>query len=559
MPNSYSKALVFFLLFISAPLFAQVDRAFQEKFNYGKTQLSQKNWDAARAAFRELMVNGAQHPFSEYAHYYSGISAFHKGDHKETAQLMRQLIDRYPDWHEREEAQYLLGLAEFENKNPSMALESFSRLESRPLRDKAEQASRYYLSSVTNLDELKRLYNQHPRNEIVAENLANRLFYAQQDPQNKALFERLVREHRLESKFRNRRQTKDSYKVAALLPFHYRELNTSVPTRSNQFVLDLYQGMLLAKEDLQNEGININLFAYDTEREPEKLTRLVGQPELRGMDLIIGPVYATGAPIVADFAARTRTVSVNPLSNNLSLAENNPYMLLAEPSVETQARQAARFAAREFQQRRAVIIYEGTTRDSLMAIEYRKALRENGVEAPVFRQIQKGNAAALRSLIANTSFDQVGHVFVSSADPAIGSALISALAQKQAFLPIVTRAELLQNTSAVTFEQWQRHQAHFIYPNYVDTEKPAVREFNNRFAQLTNMVPSVYAYQGYDLLMHFGRALHTYGPTFQNDLRNAGYQPGITLHGYNYSNASDNQYVPIVRIVDSQLQVVNPL
>jgi ABC-type branched-subunit amino acid transport system substrate-binding protein len=550
-------ALAFFLLFFSVPLFAQVDRAHQEKFNFAKTKLNEKNWDAARAAFRELMLTGNQHPFSEYAHYYSGVAAYHKGEHKEAAQLMRQVIDRYPDWHERDEAQYLLGMAEFENKNPGMALESLSRVENRSLRDKANQAKRYYLAGVSNLDELKKLYNQHPRDEVVAENLANRLFYAQQDPQHKALFDRVVREHRLESKFRNRPQAKESYNVAALLPFHYKELNTSAQSRNNQFVLDLYQGMLLAKEDLKDQGVNINLFAYDTEREPERLRRVLAQPEIKGMDLLVGPVYATGAPLVADFAARSRIVTVNPLSNNQSFAENNPYIILAEPSVETQARQAALFASKEFQQRKAIIIYEATPRDSLMAAEYRRVLRENGVETSLFRQIPKGGAPAIRALISATSLDQAGHLFISSADPSIGSAFISALAQKQAFLPIVTRGELLQNTSAITFEQWQRHQVHFIYPGYVNTDRPEVNEFSNRFAKVTNMVPSVYAYQGYDLMMHFGRALHTYGPNFQNDLKQAGYQQGATLGGYNYNNASDNQYVPIVRVLENQLRIVN--
>ena len=55
--------------------------------------------------------------------------------------------------------------------------------------------------------------------------------------------------------------------------------------------LQFYQGVLMAVDSLKRLGYTIDLYVYDTERDPNNVQRLVGELNLLSPDLIIGPVY----------------------------------------------------------------------------------------------------------------------------------------------------------------------------------------------------------------------------------------------------------------------------
>jgi hypothetical protein len=50
--------------------------------------------------------------------------------------------------------------------------------------------------------------------------------------------------------------------------------------RGNDFILDMYEGMKLAKEDLAMKGIRINLYAFDTRMDSTVTQKLVNRGNL---------------------------------------------------------------------------------------------------------------------------------------------------------------------------------------------------------------------------------------------------------------------------------------
>lgn len=116
----------------------------------------------------------------------------------------------------------------------------------------------------------------------------------------------------------------DAYvKVALLLPFSAGEYPlltdsllhrqpVSIPVRDEQFI-HFYEGILLAVDSLKSRGSRIQLYVYDTERNPEKMYRLADELNLVRPDLIIGPVYASVFRVLAQRLAY-RIPMVYPLS-----------------------------------------------------------------------------------------------------------------------------------------------------------------------------------------------------------------------------------------------------
>ncbi|MEJ7659090.1 MAG: ABC transporter substrate-binding protein [Hymenobacter sp.] len=106
---------------------------------------------------------------------------------------------------------------------------------------------------------------------------------------------------------------------------------------------------------------------------------MLALPELAGMDMLIGPVYKSGARLLAQYAHEHQIVCVNPLSQDGDLVLDNPYHYLYSPSAATQGRVAAQFAATAFGiGRPAVLLHEETKDDKDFAAAYQAAYEAAG-------------------------------------------------------------------------------------------------------------------------------------------------------------------------------------
>ncbi len=126
-----------------------------------------------------------------------------------------------------------------------------------------------------------------------------------------------------------------SVKIALVLPLHAREYpdyrdslpdfqTVRVEARSEQF-LNFYEGILLAVDSLKKTGSRIQLYVFDSEKNPVKMQSLANKLNQLAPDLIIGPVYASVAKVLVDNLEDKNTPIVFPLSargGNLAVYKN---------------------------------------------------------------------------------------------------------------------------------------------------------------------------------------------------------------------------------------------
>ena len=91
-------------------------------------------------------------------------------------------------------------------------------------------------------------------------------------------------------------------RIAYLLPFMLDavELDPSI----DKFV-EFYEGALLAIYDAKNRGIRLEINTYDTEKNEIKIQAILAKPELKTMDLIIGPAYPSQVKYISNFISYT--------------------------------------------------------------------------------------------------------------------------------------------------------------------------------------------------------------------------------------------------------------
>ena len=419
-----------------------------------------------------------------------------------------------------------------------------------------------YLPRIKDRNTWLRLLRRNPDDATLARAYADRLVFggAYTDADRPQLEDIITKFSLDRARYtpRPRASKKSSYNVAVLLPFELGDPSWQTQ-RKNQFVTDLYAGLRLAQDSLQRAGRPLQIFAYDTGADTLTLKQVLALPELAGMDLLVGPVYKSGARLLARYAREHQIVCVNPLSQDADLVLDNPWHYLFGPSAATQGRVAAQFAISAFGAGRpGIILHEDSKDDVAFANAYKAAYEDQGGKISQLRRFNPDVDESLNAAFTGLDLANASHLVVFSDNRRIGPYALNFWHRQ----PVAARPPLLSpgswlDNARLDVGQLSSPSLYFIHPKYYDEQAPGFRRFRQLYLQRQHLPPSIYANQGFELLLYFGSALFQYGPAFQAGLAGAGPVPGAVFDGVSYGNgAHDNQVVPIVKLSNLQLQVL---
>jgi ABC-type branched-subunit amino acid transport system substrate-binding protein/predicted negative regulator of RcsB-dependent stress response len=566
MKGSFLKHAAGMLLLAALALPAQAQQDYSTTYSNGKVLLQQERYDKAMAELLPATQASSKNPYAPEASYLYSVAALKARKLPEAQRMLQQLKTQHPTWPNQPEASYLLANVLFEQGNYEQALAELSNIRSSKLQADAEGLKRYYLSGLTDREAFEQLLQRYPDDKALAQAYADKLLAGWYRPEDRATLENIVAKHKLD---RNRylsanAMRKQAYRVAALMPFQLNQ-DLGQSARKNQFATDLYAGMKMAQDSLKSQGITINLYAYDAGTDTTVVKGILNSPDLKQMDLVIGPVYKSSAKIAARFAAENNVNLINPLSQDMDVAGDNPNVFLFESSLATQAQQAATYAYNTFSPKTAVILYEDTKDDAAFGQHYREQFLKLGGKVVAYKKVNSRQNTATAAIFKDLNLENVGHIAVFSDQMPAAVNTVSTLQARAATLPLMTYEKWL-GIGQITLRQLDDLEIYFVSPKYVDQLGSAVRHFRKRYAARYNMPPSQYAYAGFEMMYYFGTLLQNYGPRFNQALGNDGLKPGVFYKGIGYTDSAarnvlhrDNQYIPITKLENLQLTVVNPV
>lgn len=114
----------------------------------------------------------------------------------------------------------------------------------------------------------------------------------------------------------------EQIKTAIILPLM---LNDSVSSEQMKMV-EFYEGVLLALDSLKRQGVSIDLHVYDSSNKWASIQPILERPEMKEMNLIIGPVYDTHITEAAAFAENNGIRMVVPFARQVDAVFTNPYV-----------------------------------------------------------------------------------------------------------------------------------------------------------------------------------------------------------------------------------------
>lgn len=564
---------IFFLVasfFLAGELQAQDASSFQRSYENGKGLYNLEKYALAMEALKPLTREDPSNPYVTYASFYYALSALKLGQDNLAKNMLLQLNQKYPNWENADDVNYWLSAVYLKQGAHDQGIKAADKIKAKKAKADTELMVIHFLKEVNDIDVLKDLLQQNPYNSAVAKVLAQKLGERPLDGENAQLLDFLINEFDLNkdeyvSAALSESRKKESYNVGVFFPFMVEDLSSERKV-TNQFVLDTYEGIRLAVEKLNENGKSINLYAYDTKKDSATTVGILSRPEIRQMDLIIGPLYPASSKLVSSYAYQHKINMVNPLSYNYEVIGGNPMSFLFKPTLETQAKAAALYASETFKENPfAIILYGTTAKDSILAYTYKKIAEENGLEVSYMKKSESDKAAQLLNFLTESETNELGvevpvvtpgHIFITMTDELVVANAISAIEIRGDKLPVIALEDWL-DLRFVSYEQLERLQIKFIAPNYINYEKEAVESFKEKYINATKNFPSEFAYSGYDMMLFFGDMLHEYGNYFQQGFSDTMYQDGYVFEGYSYGSYNDNQVVPIVQFNNSVLEVVN--
>lgn len=539
-------------------------------YQTGKTQLDQGRYAGAMQEFQPLTQPVNHFAKAPDAAYLYAVAATRLGQWAEAEQMLNLLRNQYPTYAGLNEVLYLQGQVSFEQGDYDTALRTLGQLPAEQYASLREAMQTSYLAKLKDRATWQRLRQRYPSSKLLGRLYADFLLasgpLAEADRQQ---LDALITQFKLDrGRYSAALATapaapkvlprKSTYNIGVLLPFELQD-NSWQTQRKNQFVTDLYAGLRLAQDSLQRAGHPVQLFAYDTGADTLTLKSVLALPELAGMDLLVGPVYKSGAKLLARYAREHQVICINPLSQDADLLTDNPYHYLYAPSAATQARLAAQFAASAFGTGRpAVLLHEDVKDETDFALAYQAAYEEAGGKVLAARAFRPDDAAGLPAAFAGLDLAAASHVVVASDSRKAGPAAFAALAA----VPGATRPALLVpgtwlDNPSLGLGQLGGGNVYYYHPKYFDAQRPSYRRFRQLYLAKQNLPPSSFANQGFELLLFFGTALQQFGPAFQGGLATAGPLPGVIFEGLSYpGGAHDNQVVPIVKLSNLEFQLV---
>jgi tetratricopeptide (TPR) repeat protein len=546
---------------LSNSIFSQID--YNKQFFNAKQLFREGKYNLAMESFKPLIPYDQNNQFSEYSAFYYALSAYRQGYKAVAKDMLNQIKTLHPKWDKLDEVNFWLGKIHFDNRDYFQGLKVFSSIADKKFEKDIEAAKSTHLITITDVETLKMMHEEYPKDEIVVKALANALAKNISNESDKKHLESLIDKFHLkrEEYFPEAPKTfhKEKYSVSVLLPFMVNTLEPTPGKKRNQIVLDFYEGMELAIDTLSKQGVNISLRAYDTERSIEKIKKVLQTEELKNTDLIVGPFFPEENKIVQDFSTVNKINTVHPFSNSSETIGLNAHAYLFQPSSETLGRKAAEYLADRVKRKNCLVIYGTNKKDSVMMASFMQKAAEKGLNVVAAQKFSSKEAGKVLALLATpTEYDEfkypsqftlkkdsIGSIYVATDEALIYTKVVSGIETRGDSIQVIGSENWLDD-HAIDLEKYEALRLVLTAPNYAAVTRPHYQAFLNKFILTHGRTPSTTARMGYEFMLFFGNQLKTNGVYFQDGLSKSEFIPGYLTEGFNYQFGRDNQTVPFV-------------
>ena len=348
------------------------------------------------------------------------------------------------------------------------------------------------------------------------------------------------------------------YTVSVLMPFYIKDVGEIQLSESEEKIdpenfksftfIGFYEGMQIALDSLKQTGSKLNVHFYDSYDDSTSLKNILAKPELVKSNLIIGPFFTSSVKTAAKYAKSNHIHLVSPFAMDSKVLENNPYVLKATPSNETQLSVLAHFIVDSCEKANVILAYN---EKSLSMINLFKQIKD----LSIVNYTKDGAAGIIKNLKANRK----NVIVVLIDNQVVVTTMLSALANKTSeFQMSLFGLPEWSSYNSLELDILNKLNYHFYSIYHIDYKAVETLKFVNEYKNRFNSQPDRFAFAGYDLMMYFAQALKKYGENNTGCLSKIEYKPLQTQYHFsnNGKDGFENKYVHILKIEDCNIKKV---
>lgn len=347
------------------------------------------------------------------------------------------------------------------------------------------------------------------------------------------------------------------FKVALMMPFYLEEIDSiraDQPEPKSFAFLQFYEAALLAVDSLRKQGMDVNLYIYDTGGDEgiDKTRAIFQKKELADMDLIIGPFYAKSFEIASKYAGLHKMPIVNPLSKRSEIITAKPWVFKVQPGSADQMSELAGFISKHFTSDNILLVRP----DRIKMVEEATAFKAE-MQPLLKNETRLSNikesfyvAEGISGLKLRLSKDKPNILVVLSGDEVFVSGLLRNLDQISADYDVTVIGMAAWEQFKLDINSMMHVKLHLYSNKYIDFSDEPVQKFSSKFLQAYNILPQVkeYGFDGFDITYFFLSSLMKYGRQFGRQVSEYNYQ-GLQnsfhfhkIEGGGYENSAVNFY-----------------
>ncbi len=322
-----------------------------------------------------------------------------------------------------------------------------------------------------------------------------------------------------------------TFKVALLLPLYVN--NNALQSekvkadpdkeqlyKNSERIFEFYEGVLMAVKELQQTGKSVSLHVYDTENNFATTDRILHEPDMKNMDLIIGPLYTDNVVKVAKFSTENQIAMVSPFAQKNDILGNNPYLYQFSPSTATSIAQTADFFA-GLNDATVIVVHNGTAAEIDMTKIYRDNLTKSyfsdrNVPDMIFKEINYKNGGINRVQEAMNP-NNTNVILIPSNDEVFITNVVNQLTtvvKTNKYRVVLFGSQSWEKYINIDVEFLQSMNFCYRSSNFINYTNPSVKMFVSSFRDLYNTEPGIYGFSGYDIAKCFITKLYKHGKYF---------------------------------------------
>lgn len=367
------------------------------------------------------------------------------------------------------------------------------------------------------------------------------------------------------------------FKVALMLPLYLEELD-SLPVLDSRN-LQLYEklksfgfiqfieGFTLAVDSLRKQGLNVEIYVYDVDDKIAKTIKVLQDPGLMEMDLIIGPLFRKNFKLVSNYSKLFDIKIVNPLTTRDEVLDY-ANVFKVKPTHAAQLGLVDQLVKSDYPDAKIIIVRHNQFSNA-ETVQELKAMLERGMSEKVqianslldqvitgyslldtalvdgemleglvvedimiyreFLEMQMEDSTTFRNRVDEVVYSEENIEGIKKKSSIIRPTVIIAVSDKKVFaLGILTQLNELRDSFNITLigipewstfsdletEYLQNLNTMVFGDSYIDYQRPEVKAFVLKYRDRYKTEPMEYAFDGFDIGYYFLSALMRYGKDF---------------------------------------------